>query len=124
MLTVWQKEKVTALIVALRSGGYEQGTNYLKTSDNKFCCLGVACDLIDNKRWARDFSGYTYLERTAFLPPSIKEMYGFPADDGICTKNITESHPRDSSWTLATLNDAGLTFSMIADIIEYWMENN
>ena len=31
-------------IAALRSGAYEQGTEWLE-KDGKFCCLGVACNL-------------------------------------------------------------------------------
>jgi hypothetical protein len=30
-------------IAALESGEYEQGRNSLKTSDGRYCCLGVAC---------------------------------------------------------------------------------
>jgi hypothetical protein len=31
-------------VAALRSGEYKQGTNYLRKED-RFCCLGVLCDL-------------------------------------------------------------------------------
>lgn len=32
-------------VAALRSGDYKQGTGALRNADNKFCCLGVLCDL-------------------------------------------------------------------------------
>lgn len=32
-------------VAALRSGKYEQGKYTLRTPDNKFCCLGVYCDM-------------------------------------------------------------------------------
>jgi hypothetical protein len=32
-------------ITALESGNYEKGTGFLRTATNKFCCLGVLCDL-------------------------------------------------------------------------------
>lgn len=35
-------------VAALRSGKYEQGTSFLNR-DNKFCCLGVLCDLIKDE---------------------------------------------------------------------------
>lgn len=32
-------------ITALTSGEYQQGKHELRTSDNKYCCLGVLCDI-------------------------------------------------------------------------------
>ena len=37
-------------VAALRSGKYQQGRDVLRNGD-KFCCLGVACDLIDPDAW-------------------------------------------------------------------------
>lgn len=37
-------------ILALRSGKYEQG-HYALCYDNKFCCLGVLCDLSKRGEW-------------------------------------------------------------------------
>ena len=40
------RKKVKQLWVnALRSGKYEQGRNVLCSLDNKYCCLGVLCEL-------------------------------------------------------------------------------
>ena len=36
---------VNKWIDALESGEYQQGRGKLRTKDNKFCCLGVLCDL-------------------------------------------------------------------------------
>lgn len=33
------------LALALESGEYEKGTGSLRSCDDKFCCLGVLCDL-------------------------------------------------------------------------------
>lgn len=38
-------------VAALRSGKYEQGAGCLRTKEDKFCCLGVLCDLVDNSLW-------------------------------------------------------------------------
>jgi hypothetical protein len=39
------KEIKEKWINALRSGKYEQGKSQLRSLSNKFCCLGVLCDL-------------------------------------------------------------------------------
>lgn len=44
-------------IAALRSGKYIQGQKYLQ-ADGKFCCLGVACDVIDSNGW-KNTAGWT-----------------------------------------------------------------
>ena len=40
-----KKEKAMQLVKALRSGEYVQGLERLRSEDDKFCCLGVACDI-------------------------------------------------------------------------------
>lgn len=45
-----------AWIEALRSGKYEQGVKRLRDED-KMCCLGVACDVIDPDGWEKSPSG-------------------------------------------------------------------
>ena len=37
------KKFIKKWLTALRSGKYEQGKGYLKNTDEKYCCLGVAC---------------------------------------------------------------------------------
>lgn len=44
-------------IKALRSGKYTQGKYKLKTSGNKFCCLGVICEITGNPT-----NGYEIIE--------------------------------------------------------------
>jgi hypothetical protein len=44
-------------VEALRSGKYEQASGKLRVG-NKFCCLGVLCDLVDPEKWNRgEWSG-------------------------------------------------------------------
>lgn len=38
-------------VEALRSGKYEQGHSALRNHDNKFCCLGVLCDVVRPDGW-------------------------------------------------------------------------
>lgn len=99
------KEVRAKWIAALRSGRYAQGTGTLRKHD-KFCCLGVLCDVIDSESW-QDMSGGNYWQRNHggenLLPTHIEELTG-----------IT----RDLQWALADMNDLGASFAAIADHIE------
>jgi len=125
------------LVQELRSGKRKQTVGHLRDSTG-FCCLGVACDvwLQENPqlgRWSQ------YHHRTANDPPG-HEAIAFYADDDDDDVSLPHSVRADLGWinndgsldierrpddahmnpkiTLAELNDAGLTFDQIADIIE------
>ena len=61
---------------ALRSGKYKQGRDALRIG-NKFCCLGVLCDLVDSGPWVEagdDFDDYYYYAyEYYFLPDKVVE---------------------------------------------------
>lgn len=132
-----QKEYRANLVEALRSGNYTQGQLKLRTHTDKFCCLGVACDLVDPDDWDRTDFEYIYDDdSTTSMSFNVRESYGFRTstggfkwstvpDDlierlnkdlqfGIAGKEITP----DSHCTLARLNDVGVSFDLIADLIE------
>lgn len=89
---------------ALRSGKYEQGLYSLRSKDNKYCCLGVLCDVINPSDWVEQLDGgYTYLGRGGVLPISIQEKFG-----------VDEA----AQGALVNMNDRGDTFEQIADYIE------
>lgn len=94
-------------VEALRSGKYEQATKRLRQG-NRFCCLGVACDLYateHDKQWDRTYFDGEY----AVLPQSVQKWLGLKTDIGGCT----------SEWRcLSDENDHGATFDEIADLIE------
>lgn len=87
-------------IPALRSGEYEQGTGTLRTVENQFCCLGVACDLIIKEDvfpevdWLGNENGWNYsvpsywgskemgYQTSAALPSQFSEWIGLPGDGG------------------------------------------
>lgn len=46
------QKRVRKWIRALRSGDYEQGTSKLRRKEDSFCCLGVACDVVQPDGWA------------------------------------------------------------------------
>lgn len=89
---------------ALRSGDYKQGKNCLRF-ENRFCCLGVLCDIYTktnvNKQWDHN---YALMDTTKFLPQEVKTWAEFP-------NGITQH-------TLSRLNDEGISFLAIADKTE------
>lgn len=50
-------------IAELRSGKYAQGQKRLRTPDDKFCCLGVLCDIVGEGNWEKNamHGEYTYV---------------------------------------------------------------
>ena len=70
------KQKIKALwVAALRSGDYEQGIGQLR-NENKFCCLGVLCDLhaqTHPKIAAKETNPNEYLGDTGYLPHKVME---------------------------------------------------
>lgn len=98
-------------IEALRSGKYKQGIKRLRTVKNRYCCLGVLCDLYakeHGKRWSRDTMGEWVLGMERDYPPdSVIEWAG--------TKHIGK---KIAGRDLAEHNDTGKTFLEIADLIE------
>ena len=90
-------------VEALRSGQYLQGKNALKT-DDKFCCLGVLCDILYPEQWIRD-GGYSLIwGEDSGLPPELRDSL---------------SIDRKQEDILIQLNDEkGKDFLQIADYIE------
>lgn len=96
---------VTRWTTALRGGDYKQGSLRLRSSQDTFCCLGVACDLVDPSLWERGVrkSDYTYEGAPVIPPDRVLEMAG-----------ISWHQARD----LVCMNDMGHSFSEIADWID------
>ena len=116
-------------IAALRSGKYKQAQKVLRAGEDRFCCLGVLCDVVDSSRW----DGNAYHDdcgrgrESITLPDSIGEIMDL--DDSASFD--AESLPKDlrerlgkatattaKIATLTWLNDAGASFDLIADVIE------
>lgn len=43
--SIMKQELKNKWVEALRSGDYQQGRSVLRSHDDKFCCLGVLCDI-------------------------------------------------------------------------------
>jgi len=108
-------------VKALRSGKYKQGKELLKEED-RFCCLGVACDIYlkaHGDKWANlynDGVGWIYDDNTA-LPPLVRDWFGIKS----CSGNFGDvgGDKVEGSTSLVGLNDdRGFSFEQIADVIE------
>lgn len=108
-------------VAALRSGEYEQGHGALNTND-RFCCLGVLCDLaVDDgvtmaveTVWTEEEGAEVRYDGHMDWPPNaVLAWADLDTDD--------PSVPDPETGTLARvsrLNDGGLSFNEIADLIE------
>lgn len=102
-------------ISALRSGEYEQGQKMLRNGD-KFCCLGVLCDLYQKEtgqgEWKSDFGQYFQdgLENTSstHLTPGVMSWAGL--------HDLSPSY--GEGVRLSACNDQGKDFQYIAARIE------
>jgi hypothetical protein len=84
---------------ALRSGEYKQGRHGLRDGD-RYCCLGVACDVLDPKGW----DGARFGGLAGHMPDAVGHRIGLF---------------RVAMYRLADMNDLdGKSFSEIADYIE------
>jgi hypothetical protein len=113
---------------ALRSGEYEQGQGVLRSSD-KFCCLGVLCDLYLNEvldpdsYWQTDEFGKTWFTSFDRERGEDYDVEEFLPDVVIEWSELTNSDPEvidkdECNSTISRLNDTDYTFMQIATIIE------
>lgn len=92
-------------IEALRSGEYRQGTHCLRSIENKYCCLGVACDLFyGTNKWIENKEEYLY-------EINNQKIFSYNLNQYI---ELSDKEMDD----LMQLNDGGKTFEEIADYIE------
>ena len=116
-------------VKALRSGNYQQGRHALRSGkdgdQDKFCCLGVACDIFEShlqldvvKRYINDeLFDVAYSGQSTVLPQSVANTVGLKTREGRLTlpTDGMEGHEYE---TLTSINDSGATFQEIADILE------
>lgn len=107
-------------VKALKSGKYRKGTNYLHPKGNRFCCLGVACDLYikEHKKngWQpNDISneGASFLGEAGTLPRVVRNWLGLRTNGGHFGTN-----EYDDLSSLFSLNDEyKWSFKRIAEFI-------
>ena len=103
-------------VAALRSGEYTQGYGRLRDSDNKFCCLGVLCNL--------HAQAHPEIAAKQTDPGRYMGELGIPHDSvfiwaGMGVNKVDRTVEIDIyKSSIAQHNDAGRTFAEIADAIE------
>ena len=98
---------------------YEQGKYALRSVDDRFCCLGVLCDLYQKETgegsWKTGIKGqnylYVYEGQNHFLPSGVCDWAGIENENGHYYKS-------GSGSSLTDQNDSGCSFNAIAKIIE------
>jgi hypothetical protein len=133
-------------VAALRSGNYEQGQSVLHQVNNgeeQFCCLGVACaispevvtEIVDDRTDNRVLYAYTdttssnWNKHTGSLPQKMLDVFNFPgsADNAAGSVYVPDNagsvYIPEIDASLVDLNDSDdhLSFSQIADIIDYFL---
>ena len=115
---------------ALRSGRFQQARHYLKiTSPGQpagYCCLGVLAEILGvpstihpeppHSMWPHNIIAFGVNKDTAVLPIEARAAAGVTGGDWCLPYPVYyHGHNLDS---LAELNDNGMPFNEIADIIE------
>lgn len=115
-----KKDIADRWVAALRSGEYRQTTEALRNCKG-FCCLGVLVDIYldtspdatvkqretwtEGEFWVPHAGGYY---ENAVLPSIVREWAGMKFSDGALGEGKY----------LTAMNDTGMSFSEIADVIE------
>ena len=104
---------------ALRSGRFEQTTGSLSRTDrNAHCCLGVLCELAVESGADVEITQTTlstqYDGEVMHLPPAVMQWAGIHTAAGFLISNRDDSRVP----SLVSLNDNGMGFGKIADIID------
>lgn len=98
----WKKK----WLEALRSGKYVQGQNVLRSDGNRYCCLGVLCDLQGEGAWDAKNPG---------RPAGLNTNYTYLTGPLCLAFGLSDKE----QCTLSDLNDvAEAPFSEIANWIE------
>lgn len=66
---------------ALRSGKYKQTEGALNKGNQRMCCLGVLCDIVDPKGWTKTSDGFRHHGKYSFPPSSVSLKVGLTRDD-------------------------------------------
>ena len=114
---------------ALRSGEYRQTKGELRSSGDRFCCLGVLSDLYRKEvegSWEfyrHGESRYSMVNQsgsdaaTVDLLPCIRDWADLEGRNPVV--HIAKGECDFVPITLAELNDEGMSFNEIADIIDH-----
>lgn len=118
-----------AWVEDLRSGKYEQGKSVLRTETDKFCCLGVLCEIavMNDVIPAPELTGAEYRygdpsgdRSAAVLPGVVQDWSGLFDGLPYAPAELVNDTGDELYVDLASLNDGGMPFPQIADVINYF----
>lgn len=114
-------------VEALRSGEFLQ-TDCALHDDHGYCCLGVACEVFEREfpgelNVTLDDNGYWHYDgEDTFLPEKVADAFGIHPEGRTKNSRLLETPTQSSNSlyenSLYDLNDSGVTFTEIADVIE------
>jgi hypothetical protein len=107
----------TRWIAKLLSGEFQQGRGTLRSSDNKFCCLGVLCELaVENGIIPKP----TLNESSSQFEYGASFATGLPPYEVVIWAQLGERNPstKSTGHSFAFQNDHGSSFADIAKMIE------
>lgn len=118
-----RKDIAERWVAALRSYKYKQGKYFLRNKDDKFCCLGVLCDLHAQDHphiAAKQRSARVYLRETKVLPAQVRNWAEMESPKG-APRNLGSVRIQGVPFcSLAGANDSNASFKQIAA----WIEQN
>jgi hypothetical protein len=140
------KERVALWADELINGDWQQGNGKLRV-DDKYCCLGVACEVAiangcvmpvgeytteDEDDGGPIIYGYGVVEQAYYLPREAMEWYGFDQNDPVI-KFVQNNPPtraarpgENAIWTASFANDdAHSSLREIGQMVkEFYLEGN
>jgi hypothetical protein len=107
-------------VAALRSGEYKQGLGYLCDTDYNYCCLGVLTDIYCKEVLGAKLEPHDMAHPEGeWLNDEVRDWGGLNAGDPFVDFVLDAADERfDLDNRLSFINDHGISFSVIADIIE------
>lgn len=103
------KEIKEEWLAALKSGEYKKGIGMLRSGDDRYCCLGVLCDLHNKKQEVNGWVAHKIVDET---------KYSYHCSVGYSPLAVQEWSDLKTMITLTKLNDSSDTFDKVIEYIE------
>lgn len=110
---------------ALKSGRYAKGRQALRSISNvetveRFCCLGVLCDILDPEGWQEptDASFAASFANKTLVPYAVR---GGSVNVAYLPEEYVEKADIHNQMTLTRINDKSETFEPVIEFIEQHM---
>jgi len=103
---------------ALESGEYQKGKDSLKT-ENKFCCLGVLCDIYIKETGKGKWKKLIAHAYSHFMEEEIEEATVLP-ESVMVWAELKDNNPsiNNDYHSITALNDASETFEDVIEAIK------